>query len=87
MKNHYKIHAEHFDDFDHDQDDTLPPPSQHTNQTSNGFKTEILDWLRPDLDNSQLDTLTIQSDNVTNNMNKLNFKENKDQNHQHSVNI
>ena len=25
MKNHYKIHAQHYDDFDHDQDEAMSP--------------------------------------------------------------
>ncbi|CAF1277160.1 unnamed protein product [Adineta steineri] len=70
MKNHYKIHAQHYDDFDHDQDDTLPPPpsaSTTTTDTTNSnntqsattapapvFKTEMLDWLRSDFDDFDL---------------------------------
>ena len=66
MKNHYKIHAQHYEDFDHDQHDMLPPPSLSTltltddtkdsekhqaiTAKSSTVKLEILDWLRPDLE-------------------------------------
>jgi hypothetical protein len=52
MKNHYKIHAQHYEDFDHDQDDALPLTTNDTiNSKENQsitttplvFKTEILD--------------------------------------------
>ncbi|CAF3745929.1 unnamed protein product [Rotaria sp. Silwood1] len=59
MKNHYKIHAQHYEDFDHDQDDTLPPPAiddktrnsnENQSTTISTLKTEILDWLQSDFD-------------------------------------
>jgi len=54
IKNHYKIHAQHYEDFDHDQDDTLPSLEttdiKNLNETKSAttapppvFKTEILD--------------------------------------------
>src|SRR5690242_11517035 len=61
MKNHYKIHAQHYEDFDHNQDDTLPQPSSSTNSNENQtiiarsvVKTEMLDWLRSDFDEFDL---------------------------------
>ena len=37
MKNHYKIHAQHYDDFDHDQDEAMSPgasaPPSSTDRT------------------------------------------------------
>ncbi|CAF4259946.1 unnamed protein product, partial [Rotaria sordida] len=61
MKNHYKIHAQHYEDFDHDQDDTLPPlaiadktrnlnENQSTATATSTLKTDILDWLQSDFD-------------------------------------
>ncbi|CAF1081493.1 unnamed protein product [Rotaria sordida] len=62
MKNHYKIHAQHYEDFDHDQDDILPPlaiadkqrnlnENQSTTTTATStLKTDILDWLQSDFD-------------------------------------
>ena len=57
MKNHYKIHAQHYEDFDHDQDEMLPPPPTTTDSTTKSpvVKSEILDWLRPDLEELHLD--------------------------------
>ena len=65
MKNHYKIHAQHYEDYEHQHDDTLPPPSfssltinddkkhfdkdQSIDNKSSTTKLEILDWLQPDL--------------------------------------
>ncbi|CAF1029781.1 unnamed protein product [Adineta ricciae] len=62
MKNHYKIHAQHYDDFDHDQDDTLPPSdnSQSINPTST---KQMLDWLQSDTNVSvTVDRITDSSD-------------------------
>ncbi|CAF4163407.1 unnamed protein product [Rotaria sp. Silwood2] len=95
MKNHYKIHAQNQEDFDHDQDDTLPPPatttdiiadsneSQSTTTTAtSALKTEMLDWLRSDFNDCDVDPAPMQtaSDRVTHSMNKLHVEEN---NHQH----
>ncbi|CAF4098835.1 unnamed protein product [Rotaria sp. Silwood2] len=95
MKNHYKIHAQNQEDFDHDQDDTLPPPatttdiiadsneSQSTTTTAtSALKTEMLDWLRSDFNDCDVDPAPMQtaSDRVTRSMNKLHVEEN---NHQH----
>ena len=66
MKNHYKIHAQHYEDFDHDQDDTLPPITNDKAATT-AAKTELLDWLRSDVDNFDLDPALskLTSDRVT----------------------
>jgi hypothetical protein len=86
MKNHYKIHAQHYDDFDHDQEDTLPPPTDDKKNFNNGqstttappvFKTEMLDWLRSDFDVEQQPN-QLASDRVTRSMGKLNVEEKKD---------
>jgi hypothetical protein len=92
MKNHYKIHAQHYEDFDHDQDDTLPPPppndtvdSNETQQATTApppvFKTEMLDWLRSDFDEFDLGPPPNQlaSDRVTRSMKKLRVEEKKDE--------
>ncbi|CAF4444707.1 unnamed protein product, partial [Rotaria magnacalcarata] len=52
MKNHYKIHAQHPEDFDHDEEDTLPAPTTNLNTgqstaEASKLKTEILEWLQP----------------------------------------
>ena len=46
MKNHYKIHAQHYDDFDHDQDEAmspgasaLPATTDRTQSTESGAAT------------------------------------------------
>lgn len=86
MKNHYRIHAEHYENFDHDFDE----PSLNTS-TSNenpvttaeppAFKKEMLDWLQADFDqfdlNPQPNELT--SDRVTRSMKKLRVAENKEE--------
>ncbi len=64
MKNHYKIHAQHYDDFDHDQDDKLPPITNDT-ATTPAAKTELLDWLRSDVDNLDPTLSELVSDRVT----------------------
>jgi hypothetical protein len=89
MKNHYKIHAQHYEDFDHDQDDILPSITNDTtnsneNQpttTSAVVKTEMLDWLRSDFDDFDLGSALSQlaSDRVTSSMKKLRIKEKKDE--------
>jgi len=92
MKNHYKIHAQHYEDFDHDQDDTLPPPppptdTQNSNETQPVttapppvFKTEMLDWLRTDFDDVDGGSQSTQlaSDRVTRSMKQLNVEEEKE---------
>ncbi|CAF3160632.1 unnamed protein product, partial [Rotaria sp. Silwood2] len=93
MKNHYKIHAQNYEHFDHDQDDRLPPLSI-TDVTANSnesksetttapriLKTEILDWLRSDFDDIDMGstTTTVASDRVTRSMKKLCVEENKDE--------
>ncbi|CAF2644129.1 unnamed protein product [Rotaria sp. Silwood2] len=83
MKNHYRIHAQHYEDFDHEQDDTLPQ-TLTTNDTTNSndnqpttappvFKAEMLDWLRSDFDDFDLGPAPTQlgSDRVTRSMKKL----------------
>ncbi len=93
MKNHYKIHAQHYEDFDHDQDDTLPPPppndtvdSNETQQATTApppvFKTEMLDWLRSDFDEFDLGPAPTQlaSERVTRSMKKLCVEEKHDDN-------
>jgi len=90
MKNHYKIHAQHYEDFDHDQDDALPPSgdsqmAQTTTMNGNQppqppvFKTEMLDWLRADFDEFDLGPPPTQlaSDRVTRSMKKLRVEEKK----------
>jgi hypothetical protein len=95
MKNHYKIHAQHYDDFDHDQDDTLPPVTKTEATNSNEsqpattapapvFKTEMLDWLRSDFDDFDLgpEPTQLRSDRVTRSMKKLRVEEKKDDDEQ-----
>jgi hypothetical protein len=87
MKNHYKIHAQNYDDFDHDQEDRLPPPTSDTNDANENqtattttkpvIKTEILDWLRSDFDGFDVDTppKQLESDRVTRSKKKLPVEE------------
>ncbi len=84
MKNHYRIHAQHYEDFDHEQDDipnstnnTINSNEQSTTSTPPVFKTEMLDWLRSDFDEFDLGPTTTQlaSDRVTRSMKKLNVAE------------
>ena len=87
MKNHYKIHAEHYDDFDHDQDDTLPVTNGNDSMNCSDnqsittappvFKTEMLDWLRSDFDEFDLGPAPTQlaSDRVTRSLKKLRVEE------------
>ncbi|CAF2101870.1 unnamed protein product [Rotaria magnacalcarata] len=94
MKNHYKIHAQHYDDFDHDQEDRLPalPEAADTKTNSNEnkpttgapapvFKTEMLDWLRTDFDSVNLgaEATQLANDRVTRSMKKLRFEDDKDE--------
>ncbi|CAF0726611.1 unnamed protein product [Adineta steineri] len=93
MKNHYKIHAEHYDDFDHEQDDTLPLTNMNDSNENQQptttaappvFKTEMLDWLRSDFDEFDLGPAPTQlaSDRVTRSLKKLRVqeKQNEDNN-------
>ena len=87
VKNHYKIHAQHYEDFDHDQDDTLPQPSSSTTNSNENqakiappvVKTEMLDWLRSDFDEFDLGTSPTQlaSDRVTRSMKNYMFRKRK----------
>ena len=90
MKNHYKIHAQHYEDFDHDQDDTLPSQTNNDTMSSNDnqtaaappvFKTEMLDWLRLDFDDFDLGPAPTQlaSDRVTRSMKKLHVQEKEEE--------
>ncbi|CAF1291047.1 unnamed protein product [Rotaria sordida] len=47
MKNHYKIHAQHYDDFDHDQEDRLPVSSETTNITTNSIESQSITTAPP----------------------------------------
>ncbi|CAF5203784.1 unnamed protein product, partial [Rotaria magnacalcarata] len=98
MKNHYRIHAQHYEDFDHDQDDTLPStqPTDTTNTNENQttsappvFKAEMLDWLRSDFDDFDLGPAPTQlaSDRVTRSMKKLNVEEKEEDNNQDWVHV
>ncbi|CAF1557654.1 unnamed protein product, partial [Rotaria sp. Silwood1] len=40
MKNHYKIHAQRYDDFDHDQEDRLPAPPETTDIATNSIESQ-----------------------------------------------
>jgi hypothetical protein len=92
MKNHYKIHAENYEDFDYEQDDMLPnttnanekqlPPQPITTAEPPVFKTEMLDWLRSDFDEFDLGPAPTQlaSERVTRSMKKLCVEEKKDDN-------
>ncbi|CAF4807130.1 unnamed protein product [Rotaria sp. Silwood1] len=100
MKNHYRIHAQHYEDFDHEQDDTLPQSST-TNDINNSndnqpttappvFKAEMLDWLRSDFDDFDLGPAPTQlaSDRVTRSMKKLRVEEkHEDENNQDWVHV
>ncbi|CAF4041385.1 unnamed protein product [Rotaria sp. Silwood2] len=94
MKNHYKIHAQHHENLDHNQDDTLSLPAPLTDIKTNSkesqatattaappvLKTEMLDWLRSDFDDCDLSPAPVRlaSDRVTRSMKKLHIQENKD---------
>ncbi|CAF4032014.1 unnamed protein product [Rotaria sordida] len=93
MKNHYKIHAQHQEDFDHNEDDTLPATtdtlidsneSQSTTTTTTTtaptLKTEMLDWLRSDFDDCNLGSAAIQlaSFRVTCSLERLRMEENNE---------
>ncbi|CAF3380058.1 unnamed protein product [Rotaria socialis] len=85
MKNHYKIHAQHLEDFDHDDEDTLPAPTTNLNADqstaeASKLKTEILEWLQPDIDNIDIGTVSneLKSERITRSMKKLCVQENND---------
>ena len=93
MKNHYQIHAQHYEDFDHDQDDTLPLTSNDTMNSNENqqittappvFKSEMLDWLRSDFDEFDLGPTPTQlaNDRVTRSMKKLRVEEKKEEDEQ-----
>lgn len=71
MKNHYKIHAEHYEDFDHDQDDIsrmVTDDTENKNEyqsstAASGTKTEILDWLQSDFEDINLGSTSSQLKN------------------------
>ena len=91
MKNHYKIHQEHYDDFDQDGEDqpststklslknTTADESMTTNNVkpAPALKTEMLDWLRSDFDQVDLGASSTQSnsDRMTRSMKKLNVQQ------------
>jgi len=91
MKNHYKIHAQHYEDFDHEQDDTLPTGTGNDTMNTNEnqpittappvFKTEMLDWLRSDFDEFDLGPAPTQlsSDRVTRSLKKLRVQEKEEE--------
>jgi hypothetical protein len=100
MKNHYKIHAQLYEDFDHEQDDTLPNTTNdtiHSNQNQPittaeppVFKTEMLDWLRSDFDEFDLGPTPTQlaSERVIRSMKKLRVEEkNEEDNNQDWVHV
>ncbi|CAF2837468.1 unnamed protein product [Rotaria sp. Silwood2] len=89
-KNYYKIHAQHHETLDHNQDDILSLPAPLTDiKTSSKesqataappvLKTEMLDWLRSDFDDCDLSPAParLASDRVTRSMKKLHIQENK----------
>ena len=89
MKNHYKIHAQHYEDYDHEHEDTLPSSAMITTDDKKTiaplFKTEMLDWLRSDFDQFDLGTSTNQtsSERVTRSMKKLRVEEKKEEDDEH----
>jgi hypothetical protein len=100
MKNHYKIHAENYEDIDFEQDDTSPNTNQNqpatttttTAATTAGppvFKTEMLDWLRSDFDEFDLGPTPTQltSDRITRSMKKLSVGQNKEDDNQDWVHV
>ncbi|CAF2616168.1 unnamed protein product, partial [Rotaria sp. Silwood2] len=94
MKNHYKIHAQNYERFDHDAEDSLPPPLALDDITTNSnqnqlltaaalapvVKVEMLDWLRSDLDDMDSSSTAIQlaSDCATLSMKNLCVEESAD---------
>ena len=86
MKNHYKIHAQHNDNIDHEKDEGLitkseeakrSNESQSLSKPSTAFRVEMLDWLRSDFDQFDLGSMTsqISSDRVIRSMKKLRVEE------------
>ncbi|CAF1588411.1 unnamed protein product [Adineta ricciae] len=83
MKNHYKIHARHYDtDDDHEHDDTLTPSAETSVTTTTSipaFKSEMISWLRSDFDDFDLDSSSkAASDRVTRNMGNLRVEDEED---------
>ena len=98
MKSHYKIHAEHYEDFDHEQDETMPTvkgvesagEQQPVTTAPPAFKTEMLDWLRSDFDEFDLGPAPthLASERVTRSLTKLRVEEkNDDDNDQDWVHV
>ena len=65
MKNHYKIHAQNFDDFDQEKEESAAKCSARegmksmihpTTSVGGACKTEMLDWLRTDFDRVDIAT-------------------------------
>ncbi|CAF2873856.1 unnamed protein product [Rotaria sp. Silwood2] len=94
MKNHYKIHAQNYENFDHDQEDKLPPLAINDITTDSNeiqlltpaalapvVKLEMLDWLRSDFDGIDLNRSTTQlaNDRVIRSMKKLCVEESSDE--------
>lgn len=94
MKNHYKIHAQLYEDFDHEQDEAFASGSNDLKNSSSqaattdsmseappAFKSEMLDWLRADFDDFDLgpDPNQLSSDRVTRSMKKLRVEEKVEQ--------
>jgi hypothetical protein len=94
MKNHYRIHAEHYENFDHEQDDAL---ADTTNSNANQpittappvFKTEMLDWLQSDFDEFDLGPAPTQlaSERVLRSMKKLCMEEKGEEENQDWVHV
>lgn len=98
MKNHYRIHAEHYENFDHDFDETTcnNTSDQNDNPVTTAelpvFKSEMLDWLQSDFDQFELNPKSTQvtSDRMTRSMKKLcvdEGKEEEDQDNQDWVHV
>ncbi|CAF1543607.1 unnamed protein product [Rotaria sp. Silwood1] len=94
MKNHYKIHAQNYENFDHDQDDKLPSLAINdiidNSDESQSITTAALVpvvrikmfvWLRSDFDefDSSSTAAQLANNSVTRFMKKLCVKENNDE--------
>lgn len=75
MKNHYKIHVQHFDDFDQEKDESAVKCSGkegakkiHQSMMNpmtivgGACKIEMLDWLRTDFDRVDIATSSMTND-------------------------
>ncbi|CAF1530702.1 unnamed protein product [Rotaria sp. Silwood1] len=91
MKNHYKIHAQNYETFDHNQDDILPSlaindiinnsdqsQSITTAALVSVVKIKMFVWLRSDFDSSST-AAQLANNSVTRFMKKLCVKENNDE--------